>query len=104
MTIAILILAVAATVLAPLAELGRLKEAEGLNRLLFFPTRFPNGNWSPEELSYRDVLFKSLDGTPLHGWHCPCDQPVAYVLILHGNAGNITLTFNADTRTGGRKM
>jgi len=88
--IVVLILAVAAALLVPLAERNRLKGPEGLNRLLFFPAKFPDGNWNPQELSYVDVFFNSEDGTPLHGWYCPCDQPVAQLLILHGNAGNIT--------------
>lgn len=58
--------------------------------LLFFPAKYPEGNWQPEGLTFEEVWFNSADGTRLHGWYCPCDNPHAVVLHLHGNAGNIT--------------
>ena len=57
---------------------------------LFQPTKHPAGNWNPKGLEFRDVQFKSGDGTKLHGWYCPAQSPKAVVLYLHGNAGNIT--------------
>jgi fermentation-respiration switch protein FrsA (DUF1100 family) len=41
-------------------------------------------------LQYEDVYFESADGTRLHGWYCPVEEPRAIVLYMHGNAGNIT--------------
>lgn len=57
--------------------------------LLFFPSKFPNGDWSPKELNFQDVFFASADKTKLHGWYCPVDNPRAVVLVAHGNAGHV---------------
>lgn len=59
--------------------------------LLFFPTKFPTGNWKPTNLQFEDIYFTSDDGTKLHGWFCPCDKPRGVVLLAHGNAGNVAL-------------
>src|SRR5690606_10356268 len=32
-------------------------------RLLFFPSRYPAGNWQPDNLKYEDVWFVAEDGT-----------------------------------------
>ena len=58
--------------------------------LVFFPTRFPEGNWQPERLDFEDIEFYASDGTKLHGWYVPHDQPRAHVLFCHGNAGNLS--------------
>lgn len=57
--------------------------------LLFFPTKFPDGNWQPDNLQYEDVFFEAADKTRVHGWYCPCEKPRAVVLIAHGNAGHV---------------
>jgi hypothetical protein len=57
--------------------------------LLFFPSRFPSGDWEPKGLRFQDVFFESKDGTKLHGWYCPVEKPRAMVLIAHGNAGHV---------------
>lgn len=57
--------------------------------LLFFPSRYPAGNWAPKDLKYHDVWFVAEDKTRLHGWYCPCENPRATILIAHGNAGNV---------------
>ncbi|MCC6420296.1 MAG: alpha/beta hydrolase [Gemmataceae bacterium] len=58
--------------------------------LLFHPERYPAGDWQPSDLVYEDAWFQSADGTRLHGWYCPAEQPRAVVLYCHGNAGNVT--------------
>lgn len=58
--------------------------------LLFFPTKFPDGNWNPDNLRFEEVWMTSEDGTQIHGWYCPCENPQAYVLYAHGNAGNLS--------------
>ncbi|MCA9173159.1 MAG: alpha/beta hydrolase [Planctomycetales bacterium] len=60
------------------------------DRLLFFPSKHPDGNWEPERLQYQDVWMTAADKTRIHGWYCPVDKPLAHVLFAHGNAGNIT--------------
>ena len=59
-------------------------------KLIFFPSRFPIGDWRPEDLVFEDVYFQAEDGTQLHGWYVPHPHPRAHVLYCHGNAGNIT--------------
>lgn len=59
--------------------------------LLFFPTKYPAGNWEPEDLRYEDVFFEADDKTELHGWYCPVDRPRAVVLIMHGNGGHLAM-------------
>jgi fermentation-respiration switch protein FrsA (DUF1100 family) len=59
-------------------------------RLIFVPSRYPNGNWHPPELQCEDVEFATHDGVCLHGWYCPVPRPRCVFLMFHGNAGNIT--------------
>jgi fermentation-respiration switch protein FrsA (DUF1100 family) len=58
-------------------------------RLLFFPSKYPAGDWKPEDLKFDEVIFESEDKTRLHGWYCPCDDRRAVVLMTHGNAGHV---------------
>ena len=60
------------------------------NSLIFFPSRYPIGEWQPGGIEFEDAWFQSEDGTRLHGWYVPHPNPVATVLFCHGNAGNIT--------------
>lgn len=57
--------------------------------LLFFPTKFPSGEWKPKDLQFQDVFFAAEDETKLHGWYCPANDPRAVVLVAHGNAGHV---------------
>jgi uncharacterized protein len=57
--------------------------------LLFQPTKFPKGNWEPAGLDFADVWITSGDGTQIHGWYCPVENPKAVVLYCHGNGGNL---------------
>ena len=59
-------------------------------RLIFFPSRYPSGDWHPPELQCEDVEFVTHDGVRLHGWYCPVPHPRCVFLMAHGNAGNIT--------------
>lgn len=58
-------------------------------RLLFFPSKFPAGDWTPKDLQFDDVVFESKDKTRLRGWYCPCQNRRSVVLMTHGNAGHI---------------
>ncbi len=58
-------------------------------RLLFFPSKYPSGDWQPKNLIFQDVFFTAEDQTKLHGWYCPVENPRAIILIAHGNAGHI---------------
>ena len=60
------------------------------NRMIFFPAAYPLGDWRPAGLAPEDAWFEAPDGTKLHGWYLPRENPRAVVLFCHGNAGNIT--------------
>jgi fermentation-respiration switch protein FrsA (DUF1100 family) len=60
------------------------------NSLIFFPSAYPVGNWKPFSLAFEDAWFEAADGTKLHGWYVPVDEPRAVVLFAHGNAGNLS--------------
>lgn len=58
--------------------------------LIFFPSRWPEGDWRPDNLAVEDAFFSAADGTRLHGWYVDHPSPCAVVLFSHGNAGNVT--------------
>lgn len=58
---------------------------------LFQPDKFPAGEWDQTTVLVQDASFAAADGTKLHGWYVRHPQPKAHALVLHGNAGNITL-------------
>ena len=60
------------------------------NSLIFFPSRYPAGDWNQKSLPFEDAWFQSADGTRLHGWYVPKKNPRAVVLFCHGNAGNLS--------------
>jgi fermentation-respiration switch protein FrsA (DUF1100 family) len=57
--------------------------------LLYFPAKYPTGDWQPAGLKFEDAWFNAPDGTRLHGWYVPAANPRAYVLFAHGNAGHL---------------
>jgi fermentation-respiration switch protein FrsA (DUF1100 family) len=60
------------------------------NSLIFFPSRYPDGDWDPPGLVHEDAWFNASDGTRLHAWYVPHEQPRAVVLFAHGNGGNLS--------------
>ncbi len=58
--------------------------------LVFFPAKYPEGDWHPRGLAVEDARFAAADGTQLHGWYLPHSSPKAVILWAHGNAGNLT--------------
>jgi fermentation-respiration switch protein FrsA (DUF1100 family) len=58
------------------------------NALVYFPSRYPDGDWSLEP-GMEDAWFESADGTKLHGWFLEVDRPRAVVLFCHGNGASI---------------
>lgn len=61
--------------------------------LIFFPSKYPEGDWrlpTTSSLSVRDVSFAAADGTKLHAWYAAPPDPKATFLVCHGNAGNVT--------------
>ena len=60
------------------------------NSLIYFPSVYPAGYWNPPGLQFEDAWFETPDGTKLHGWYVPHENPRAVVLFAHGNAGNLS--------------
>ena len=58
--------------------------------LTFFPSKYPQGDWSPADLDVEDCWFTSEDDIKLHGWYCRHPEARAVVLFAHGNAGNLS--------------
>jgi uncharacterized protein len=58
--------------------------------LIYFPSRYPQGDWQPPGVSFEDAEFEAADGTCLHGWYTHREDARAVVLFCHGNAGNVT--------------
>jgi len=79
------------------------------NKLIFFPSRYPQGDWNIATRSgedgrvvgvIEDVNLTDADGVAIHGWFCvphriqdgtpvPVDADMT-LLIFHGNAGNLS--------------
>lgn len=57
-------------------------------RLIFVPARAPLAGWNLPGVER--ARFAAADGTRLHGWYFPHQQPRACVLFACGNAGNIS--------------
>jgi len=62
------------------------------NSMIFFPSRYPEGDWRPPHASVEDCFFETADGVRLHAWWLPGARPESGPVLLwfHGNAGNIT--------------
>src|SRR6476646_7514316 len=74
------------------AALGRYSPTATLeNRGIFQPDKYPKGEWNQTTVLVRDAHFAAADGTKLHGWYVADPQPKGHALLLHGNAGNVTL-------------
>src|ERR671911_246171 len=58
---------------------------------IYQPAKYPAGDWRPTAVLVQDANFIAADGTRLHGWYVRHPQPVGHALLLHGNAGNVTL-------------
>jgi pimeloyl-ACP methyl ester carboxylesterase len=61
--------------------------AFGASRMLYFPIRYPAGNWTAgQRLGAKDVFIRQ----GLHGWYFEKPGAELTTLHLHGNGGNIT--------------
>jgi fermentation-respiration switch protein FrsA (DUF1100 family) len=90
----LMLLAIAAS--TGCAFMGDYSPTAGLERRgIFQPAKYPAGDWQPTAVLVQDANFTAADGTRLHGWYVRHPQPVGHALLLHGNAGNVTLL--ADT-------
>jgi fermentation-respiration switch protein FrsA (DUF1100 family) len=63
----------------------------GASRTLYYPMRYPDGNWGAQSvLAAKDVEVTASDGVQLHAWWIERPGAPLATLHLHGNAGNIT--------------
>ena len=92
-SLALITVAAASTGCASLGPWSPLAGVE--RRSIFQPDKYPAGDWNPTAVLVQDANFAAPDGTQLHGWYVRHPRPRAHALLLHGNAGNVTLL--ADT-------
>ncbi|HYO82031.1 MAG TPA: alpha/beta hydrolase [Bryobacteraceae bacterium] len=65
--------------------------AWGASRMLYYPMKYPAGNWEVQEsIGARDVHLRAADGTALHAWWIERPGAKLATIHLHGNAGNVT--------------
>jgi hypothetical protein len=61
------------------------------NRSVYFPYRYPEGDWrSQAAMGAQDVWLESAGRVKLHAWWIARPGSKLATLFLHGNAGNIT--------------
>ncbi len=67
------------------------------SKFFFYPDKAYYYNPMMGLLEKTDVFFRSLDGTPLHGWYIysSVEEPKAVVVFFHGNAENISTYINS---------
>jgi fermentation-respiration switch protein FrsA (DUF1100 family) len=88
----VLLLAAALLPLAGCAALGSYSPLAPLERQgVFHPDKYPAGDWEPTAVLVQDAYFNAPDGLRLHGWFVRAAEPKAHALLLHGNAGNVTV-------------
>jgi alpha-beta hydrolase superfamily lysophospholipase len=67
----------------------------GCGSMVFYPDQKVYATPSDFNLTYREAVFPSLDGTRLSGWWIePEARPKGTVLVAHGNAQNISAHFS----------
>ncbi len=89
LTYVMLALAISIAILLPFVRLNQAGSPPSVNSVLFVPGKYPEGDWTPDNLRFEDIYFVAEDNTRLHGWYCPAENPVATILIAHGNAGHV---------------
>lgn len=62
----------------------------GQDRFIFIPSSRLEGTPADAGLAFEEVALTSEDGVALHGWFVPAGRGSRVVLMLHGNAGNIS--------------
>lgn len=62
------------------------------NKFIFFPAKYQAGQYAQAATipGLTDCWMTTEDGIKLHGWFLPADGALATLVMLHGNAGNIS--------------
>lgn len=72
------------------SRLDGINVIRSLERLLVYPAPSANdGDWDPRWIENEEVWFNSADGTRLHGWFVPHEQPKHVILYSHGNSEHV---------------
>jgi fermentation-respiration switch protein FrsA (DUF1100 family) len=62
-----------------------------LERFVYYPMPYPQGDWSLQsQAGAQDLWLTTRDGIPLNAWWFPEPDSRMATLFLHGNAGNVT--------------
>lgn len=68
--------------------------AAGCTGLFFLPQRELVANPVAQRFAPQEVIFAAADGVPLHGWYLQAREPAGTILVLHGNAENLSTHIN----------
>jgi fermentation-respiration switch protein FrsA (DUF1100 family) len=69
--------------------------ATNCSGLFFHPSRDMQESPAVKLFPHRDVVFPSSDGVPIHGWYFPAENARGSILVLHGNAQNLSAHVNS---------
>jgi fermentation-respiration switch protein FrsA (DUF1100 family) len=83
------LLVIAAAIYSQLPSSSPAQQVKLHDRLLFAPSRYPDGDWKPAGLRFEDVYFEATDGTKLHGWFCSHPRAKGLIFHAHGNGGHL---------------
>ena len=75
--------------------LGFLVPLAGCSGLFFYPSRDMQDGPAVRMFKHHDVVFPSSDGVPIHGWYFPAESACGSILVLHGNAENLSTHVNS---------
>ena len=67
----------------------------GCGAFFFHPSRVMQEGPAVKLYAHRDVEFRSADGVALHGWYFPARDARGSILVLHGNAQNLSNHVNS---------
>ena len=66
----------------------------GCSSVFFYPSREMRKNPFISQFDHQDVYFETKDGITLNGWFFKAQEPAGSILVLHGNAENISTHVN----------
>lgn len=67
----------------------------GCSGFFFHPSRDVQEGPAVKLFSHRDVVFQATDGMVLHGWYFRVENARGSILVLHGNAQNLSTHVNS---------
>ena len=67
----------------------------GCSGLFFYPSREMQESPALKLFPHRDIEFLASDGVALHGWYFPVENARGSILVLHGNAQNLSTHVNS---------